>query len=174
MTKEQAIEKLKRIKALVDRPGTDGEKQAALALYNRLLEKYQLADNEVAEEIKKRWFHYSLPIERKLLDQIIYAVTGDTMIWHYKDKRCRDCGIECTEAEAAEIEFLFNFYRAELQKQLDLFMSAFIQSNDIYPDENARAYKPSDNWEITDRDLEVDRMAKGIKKAMRPRALIED
>lgn len=180
MTREQAIEKLKRVKALLDRPGTEGEREAARKMYNRLLEQYQLEESAVADTVKTRWFHYKNRFEKKLLNQVIYAVTGDSAKWKRHDGRSREYGVDCTEAEAIEIEFLFNFYNEAFTKELDIFMSAFISANNIFPDDNARCYnrEKEEAREITAEELEryekAARMAKGIDKSIRPRALIED
>lgn len=175
MTREQAVEKLKRLKALIDRPGTEGEREAAQALYDSLLEKYQIEEKQVAPEIKKRWFRFKTKLERKLLIQIFYAVTGDATFWEKVDHRRHDLGVDCTEAEKIEIEFLYNFYREALNKDLETFISAFISANDIYPDESARCYqKPNTRFFMSEREMQIAQMASGINKSVPPRALLED
>ena len=48
MTKEQAAEKLKKLKNLAER-GVDGEKETALRLYEELKEKYSIEDQDLSE-----------------------------------------------------------------------------------------------------------------------------
>lgn len=48
MTREQATEKLKKLKALAER-GVGGEKETALQMYSDLKEKYGITDEEIAE-----------------------------------------------------------------------------------------------------------------------------
>lgn len=64
-----------------------------------------------------------------------------------KYSRRKKRGCVCTALEAAEIELLFGFYREEMKKELEAFMIAFKQKNNIFPDETARAYKEYDGPE---------------------------
>lgn len=170
MTKEQKIEKLKKIKALAER-GIGGEKTGAIELYEKLLKKYEMADNEISadENIEIRWFKYKNDLEAKLLIQIFYKVTGSSEYWYKKDKRRHLKGVECTEIEAEEINFYFEIYKEELSQQLAMFVEAFIRKNDIYPDKTTRVQEshninilPSE--EELERDIRIDQIASGIKE----------
>jgi hypothetical protein len=69
-------ELLKKIKALADR-GVDGERESAQTLLARLMEQYGISETEIEEERRETaWFPYSQETERRLLNQIIYMVTG--------------------------------------------------------------------------------------------------
>lgn len=69
-------ELLKKIKALADR-GVDGERESAQTLLARLMEQYGISETELEEERRETaWFPYSQETERRLLNQIIYMVTG--------------------------------------------------------------------------------------------------
>lgn len=70
MTKEQAADKLKKLKALAER-GVGGERESALKLYHKLLEKYQIDEGEILEErVTLHWFGYKTELEEDLLKQI--------------------------------------------------------------------------------------------------------
>lgn len=70
------VELLKKIKALADR-GVDGERESAQTLLARLMEQYGISETEIEEERRETaWFPYSQETERRLLNQIIYMVTG--------------------------------------------------------------------------------------------------
>ena len=81
--------------------------------------------------------------------QIFYKVTGSGKSYIYTGKysRRKKRGCVCTALEAAEIELLFAFYREEMKKELEAFMIAFKQKNNLFPDETARAYKEYDGPE---------------------------
>ena len=69
-------ELLQKIKALADR-GVEGERESAQAILSRLMEQYGISEAELEEDRRETaWFAYSQEIERRLLAQIIYMVTG--------------------------------------------------------------------------------------------------
>lgn len=69
-------ELLKKIKALADR-GVDGERESAQTILARLMEQYGISETDLEEERRETaWFRYSQETERRLLNQIIYMVTG--------------------------------------------------------------------------------------------------
>lgn len=146
MTREQAEEKLKKIKALAER-GVDGEKDGAEKVYRELMKKYQIEEAEVLEDrVTLHWFGYSDNLEEDLLTQIFYKVTGSPTYQRYTGKysRRKKRGCECTELEAIEIKMLFNFYKGELKREMGAFLIAFNSKNDLFPDKNARCYKEYD------------------------------
>ena len=59
MTREQAQEKLKKLKTLAER-GVGGEKTTAEKLYREFMEKYEIREEEIlSEKIETHWFGYS-------------------------------------------------------------------------------------------------------------------
>lgn len=149
--REKVLEKPGKIKALAER-GVGGEKETAMRMYEELCCKYDISENEAEAalmKLEKRWFSYSTQLEKELLVQIFYKVTGDTTCYAYTGRysRRKKCACECTALEAAEIELLFGFYREEMKKELEVFMVAFKQKNNLFPDETARAYKEYDGPE---------------------------
>lgn len=139
---KRIAERLKKLKALAER-GVGGEKETAIRLYNELMEKYQIEEAEVLEDLLTvHWFNYSTDIEERLLLRVFYKVTGSTSYHHFVGniKRRKKRGCECTEVEAVEIRLLFDFYRRELKEELEVFMIAFLNGNNIYPDKSARLY----------------------------------
>lgn len=72
MTREQAAEKLKKLKALAER-GVGGEKETAMKLYRELMKKYQIEEAEVLEDrVTLHWFSYSDNLEEDLLTQVFF------------------------------------------------------------------------------------------------------
>lgn len=134
--RERLLEKVKRIQALAER-GIGGEKDSAAALLDRLMKQYGISEAEIAEERREiAWFRYKTPLERKLLNQVIYTVTGRIpygCVGRYTGRTRKQIGIECTAAERLEIEISFEFYNAALQQELERFYSAFLHKNGIFP-----------------------------------------
>ena len=76
--REKVLEKLGKIKALAER-GVGGEKETAMRMYEELCRKYNISDDEAEAALMKletRWFSYSTQLEKELLGQILYKVTG--------------------------------------------------------------------------------------------------
>lgn len=183
--REKVLEKLGKIKALAER-GVGGEKETALRMYEELKRKYDISPDEAEaalNKLEKRWFSYRTELEEQLLLQIFYKVTGEESHFVYTGQysRRKKRGVMCTELEAAEIQLLFNFYREQLKEELEAFMIAFKNKNDLYPDETARAYKERkgrSKEELTEEELKKYRkaamMADFMDKKEPPRAAIED
>lgn len=91
-------ELLKKIKALADR-GVDGERESAQTLLTRLMEQYGISETEIEEERRETaWFPYSQETERRLLNQIIYMVTGAGgfgCVGEYSGRKRKKMGTEC-------------------------------------------------------------------------------
>lgn len=182
MTRQQAAEKLKKIKALAER-GVGGEKETAMRMYQELLEKYELEESEVLEDlVTLHWFGYKTELEEELLTQIFYKVTGSLEYKRYVGKlqRRKKRGCDCTELEAIEIKLLFDFYRKELKRELKAFMIAFHQGNDLYPDKTVRCYEEYNGPEhkLTNEEERMFKKAGGYKmfldKRKPPKAYLEN
>lgn len=180
MTREQAQEKLKKLKALAER-GVGGEQETAMKLYRELMKKYEIEEEEILSEVPKtHWFGYRTELEEELLLQVFHKVTGSRKYSRYIDRYSgrKKRGCECTEIEAAEIKMLFEFYRNELKRELETFMAAFIGGNRIYPDKTARCYeeRKGDERELTLEEMQqmkkAQLMAFMMDKRQPPRAMI--
>ena len=135
--REQLLQKVKKIQALAER-GDRGEKESAAALLERLMKQYGITESELSEDRRERaWFRFKTPLERKLLNQVIYTVTGRiaySCVGRYTNRPRKMLGIDCTAAERLEIEISFEFYNAALEKELARFYSAFLNKNHIFPE----------------------------------------
>ena len=135
--REQLLQKVKKIQALAEQ-GDRGEKESAAALLERLMKQYGITESELSEDRRERaWFRFKTPLERKLLNQVIYTVTGRiaySCVGRYTNRPRKMLGIDCTAAERLEIEISFEFYNAALEKELARFYSAFLNKNHIFPE----------------------------------------
>ena len=132
---DNKTELLKKLKALAD-AGVDGERDNAQKILDRLLKKYDLtlADIEF-DEIKEHAFQFRGKQEREILKQICFKVTdGDRRVYHYRtgigSKNTICC--ECSDAEAIQIRFEFDFYKELWEEELKLFLTAFIVKHEIF------------------------------------------
>ena len=127
---------MRRGEALAVR-GVAGEQESAADTLDRLMKQYGITEAELEEERREmEWFRYKTPIERKLLLQVIYSVTGRAAygcVGKYTGRKRKQVGIECTAAERLEIEFSYEFYKAALEEEMERFYSAFLMKNDIFP-----------------------------------------
>lgn len=134
--RERILQKIKRVQALAER-GVAGERESAAATLDRLMKQYGISEADIAEERREMaWFRYKTLIERKLLAQVIYAVTGrigSGCVGAYTGRKIKQLGIECTAAERLEIKFDYDFFRAALEEEMERFYSAFVMKNRIYP-----------------------------------------
>ena len=165
-------EKLKKLKALAER-GFGKEKDTALRMYEDMKRKYSITDMEVLEEkVECEWFRYKYDLDKKLLNQICYMVTGANEFYKKTSGRYKLVGHYCTKFEKDEIEFYFEYYKAHLKKELELFYSAFCGVNHLYPSEDARCYieyKNDGNDDINKGEaMRIEFMAAGMEIYPRP------
>lgn len=127
---------LKKIKALAER-GVDGERENAEALLSELMKKYNISEDELSEDTRKRHdFEFHGKEQKKLLRQVVFKVTGGyayELVYSGSGRKVRtQLGAECTPAEKVEIEFLFDFYTNLWDREREAFLSAFIQKHQIF------------------------------------------
>ncbi len=137
------IKLLQKIKALVER-GIAGEKDTAEQFLLRLMEKYDITQEELLEEkVELQCFRYQDELQLRLLIQIIYMVMGDVSI--YKVKRKKLVGVYCTPYEHLEIEANYVFFMNAIKQELEIFYTAFCQINRLFPPkEKSREKAPGD------------------------------
>lgn len=140
--RERILQKIKRVQALAER-GVAGERESAAATLDRLMKQYGITEADIAEERREiAWFRYKTPLEKKLLAQVIYTVTGRAArgcVGTYTNRARKKLGVECTAAERLEIELCFEFYNAALEEEIERFYSAFLIKNDIFPPDSKAA-----------------------------------
>ncbi len=166
--REKVLKKLEKIKKLAER-GVGGEKETAMRMYEELCRKYDISKDEAeAELVQVRWFSYGTKLEEELLMQIFYKVTGSSKSYAYTGKysRRKKRGCACTELEAMEIEMLFSFYKEEMEREIEAFMIAFKQKNNLFPDETARVQQDFPERELTEEEKRKFKKAELMRMAM--------
>lgn len=176
LNQEDIRKRLQNIKSLAER-GIGGEKENALKLYEELKSKYNFDDNQINDDpIEMEWFRYKDDLEKKLLCQICYMVTGSDDLWSKGDKKYKLVGAECTEFEKKEIEVYFEYYKRHLKEELGIFITAFCSANRLYPNEDARCYKETEENlnEDKSRRKRAAFMSVGMECHIRPRNLLKE
>ena len=93
MTREQAADKLKKLKALAEK-GVGGEREDARRLYEKIKRKYGISEEELQQDPQERQFDG---------DTLFQAATTATMLkaeqeecdacpGHYGQEECESCG----------------------------------------------------------------------------------
>ena len=101
--REELLKRLERVKALAER-GVGGEKENAEALLKRLMEKYDISDEDIEDTSTRTYFiRYQTQWERKLLHQIAYMHLGSGhsfgCVGTYTNRSRKKVGVECTPAQ---------------------------------------------------------------------------
>lgn len=160
--------------------GVGGEKENAEKLLERLLKKYNMTIEEIEADVPKT--RYILRSENKsnfdyekiLIDQLLYKIKPDavTRVFTYRRiKRNRLTTIvDLTDAEWLMFQYEFSVYKEALEKELGLFMSAFISKNHIYPSAEQTKDLKDTATDISDKYskeelLRISMMSEGIKRA---------
>ena len=155
------IELCKKLKALAER-GEGGEKSNAMQKLRSIMEKHNISESDIDEDEKHDCSFRVTKEQYKLFVQIVYSVVGQ----HYKVYPSMVKGyyvLTITRDHELQIRFLLEVYWKDYKKQLNLFYTAFVMKNKIYPENDDREPK-----ELTDeRRSEIFlamQMANGIKK----------
>lgn len=124
------MEFLKKVKSLAER-GVGGEKENAEVLLRKLMEKYNVTEEELSDDVES-WYEieYHGRFERDIVLQCIAKVKADAKGYKTSGK----WNVKCTKAEFIEMNELCVFYRRALQEDLDIFLRAFIHKHDLYPE----------------------------------------
>ena len=161
----QREELLKKIKALAD-TGIGGEKDNAKKILKELMQKFNIKEDELDEEVIKD-FDIKIPKFFKTLNlamQIIYSIIGNE-VGSGKGlfiKNKRKYIVKATTSEFLEFEAKFKFYFYYYKKEINRFYSAFIQANEIFPSAD-KAIKPTIK-ELTEEDYKMLSLAKNLEK----------
>ena len=137
-------ELIRKLRAMAD-GGTKSEKATANKIIDSIIEKYKLDISEIDDEEKIVLnLHWKYKYERRLATQIAWKVIGffsdyvDSLRVVYKTvKRHQEIdrhaiGFECTVSQAAEIEAMYEYYKALYKEDLKYLHSAFLQKHDLF------------------------------------------
>lgn len=159
------MEILKKLQALAnDTRGNEEERKTAMKMLEKLMKKNGITEEDLGKvEMKERWFWYWNTWENQLLHQLAYMLWGNDRCWKVKCN-ARQKGMkgnlmmEMTDAEYIEFSYLYEVYKTNLWKEMDLFYSAFVQKNRLFP--------PDSLVHRDENDKRPDTMSKGDRIRM--------
>lgn len=175
--RERLLEKLGKVKALADR-GEGGEKESAERTLAALMKRYGITEEDL-EDTKAtiHWIRYKTDWERRLLGQLAYMHLGTGhsfgCMGQYTGRSRKKVGIKCTAAQYIEIEADFAFYNEAMKEEMELFYSAFLQKNSLFPPELAAepTEAEKEEWEDMERMWKIHSMMNGMDRHTRHKAL---
>ncbi|MCK9348867.1 MAG: DUF2786 domain-containing protein [Sphaerochaeta sp.] len=138
-SKKAIIDRINKVRNLANR-GIGGEQDNAQTIVEELMAKYQITEAELNYELSQefRWFRFStrFPLSKRLLAQVIFSVVGGRSV--YKEGKSTKLGVDCTIAEAIEIEAKYHFYKTIIKEEMDVFFLAFANKHNLFPPEELR------------------------------------
>lgn len=128
-------DKLLKLLELAER-GVDGEKENAAMLLDKMLKKHGLTIEDINSELPSlKYYYYTSIVSKKIINQIIYTVTGSAKV--YADKRNKCIYSEVTDYQHVQILEMVDFhlenYKEEREKLLDTFTSAYVHKHNLFP-----------------------------------------
>lgn len=134
--REKRIRRLKKLLALAQR-GCGGEKANARRMLENTMASYSLTLEDIdGDERQLHWFAYDTQLlGSTLITQVIGSVCGADRKRTIHPEHYWFIGVECTEYERFQIQFLYNAYYPALKSELDATAHAFIHINGIFPDQ---------------------------------------
>lgn len=176
---DELVSKLKKIQALAER-GVGGEKESAQKKLKKLLKDNNMTEADLNEEKQNYYlFSYSgAPYRKRLLGQILYKVLGhksNFKMYHSYHTRNK-FGIYCTPAQKLEIDLDYEFYSSIFETEVDLLLSAFIQKQDLFPEDAPHTTVKLEEMNPQEREEFIKQRAyEGtISKRQRAAGMIED
>ena len=133
MTREKAIQQLKKLRALAERGATEHERDAAQRMFERLCDLNEIAPDELFDTREVCFFTAKTTFEKRLITQIVAAVldSHDFTTWK-KGRKRNQIGFELTKGEHAKADRLFRVYKKDLEEEMERTYHAFLRTNMIY------------------------------------------
>lgn len=178
MTKEEIIEKLKKLRRLAD-DGVDGEKDNARRRVEELMAKYGITEDDLADEKENIYTYYIDGIFCwDLMKQIACVMNNDFKIMylplvklprdvratikHYADGKKHNVVMTCTATMFIELTSKYEVLFNGLKKQADAFFYAFLDANDLLLRRSKNTPEPTE--EEMEMYKRASRMSLGIDK----------
>lgn len=166
--KDSIMEKLRKIKALMD-GGEAGEVEAARLALERLMEANGLTWDDIMDERRTtREFKYSNKREMALMMQLIVKLFGSTSEIYKKGTFNREAKVvflDMTDVEYIDMKNQWEYYRkawnSYLEKSMKELLSAFVMKFDLYDS----TPKEDENYERPDFEtiMRIRMMSEGVE-----------
>lgn len=130
--------------------GVDGEKENADRLLKKLMKKYNIKEEDLTkDEVKQHDIRFKTKWQERLISQILYMINPKRNTYKYTNRKAKISIIELTDAEFLEWKYMYDVYCNAFEEELDIFTTAFIQKNNIFPNETPE--------EVMERQKEIKR-----------------
>ena len=134
MKRKKLIEQLRKLRGLIERGATEHERDTAQRIYDTLCQTHGITADELFEPKSVKMIAFRGEHERRLLFQIVAAVTDSTNSSVFQQGKKRTSrGFELTDAEFVKVDRLFRIYRKDMAAEMDRVYRAFVETNKIYP-----------------------------------------
>lgn len=141
MTKEEILNKVKKVKALAD-GGVDGEREAAIRKLEKMMAEYGVTEADLnIDEIKWHGIWIDERIKQRLFSQIAKHTNKNIEVASVMKSKYNltkqilgvksNMMAKCTNSEWIEIAFLFGEYAKDIDKQLEIFLYAYCDKNNL-------------------------------------------
>ena len=151
---ETIIAKLNKIWILTHK-GYQHERVVAKQMLDKLLKKHSLTIDDI-KNIEKEFseFKYNTKQERDLITHCAIYIRQSINMRHAKVKGRKSIYLELTKVEKIDMQLIYDHYRKEMKKDLDMFFTAFINRHKIFG--------PKDTNVKPDPNLDVDKLFKSF------------
>jgi hypothetical protein len=144
------------------RRGIGGERENARRKLDALLAKLGLTPDEFELNEDRALRRFRVPKYKKLFGLIACEVLDVDTIRYRRTRSGREIAIECTPAQAVEIEMIYAAYRRGLEREIETLKEAYFYRNNLY----AQATRPFDEKYSRDKTLAIQRMAERMSRTM--------
>jgi hypothetical protein len=125
--------RLGKLLALAER-GEGGEKDNAQRILDKVLKKHGLTMEDLRRPDRQRYkFAPRDANDTKILYHAAWRVlkVSDFSMWKYRDRRGTR-GLDLTPLEFAEVQFLWELYRAQWRKEQERLLTAFLVKHKLF------------------------------------------
>lgn len=158
--------RLLKLMALAER-GIGGERENAKAALEAALAKHGLKLEDLFDGVQKRAdFAYRGDFERRLLVQVLATVCGHG-VTIYRSRLARGMlAVMVTDEQCVEIEMLWTRHRKNLKSELDLFFSAYVHRQKLFPKDGPQHEAEIMTAEEQERLYRMMAMMQGIERVI--------
>lgn len=167
---ESLKDKLKKLKALAER-GCGGEAENAQRLLERLCAANGIDLGQLNDEEKKSRYTFNIgcnSVFKTLFTQCYCKVTNSSEMSYRQETRSK-ISLELTQADYAELKGLFEWHKANFEKELEdikkTFIHAYCQKHRLFPESSSET---SNDKPLTEEDLEM------LREIMKMEGLLND
>lgn len=165
---ESLKKKLQKLQALAER-GYQGEAENARRAIERICEQYGVKLEDVLDIATKHSYTFEIGRSKDMMNLLVRCISTicDIKGMTYSKPSRSSVRVELTALQYADVLSLFNWHKANYERELAefrrTFMGAYIGKHDLYTD---RERKGSDDKELTPDDIERIRRVWKMREAM--------